>query len=87
MASRINFLGSPRIAPDHGIVVDALVDGQLVICHFAREVLDGTASNAASISVKELFENKRSALLQIAERKLRTGQFKSGKTQIGISDF
>jgi hypothetical protein len=38
MVTRIDF-GSPRIAPDQG-VVDALVDGQQLICHFAREVVD-----------------------------------------------
>ena len=27
MVTRIDFVGSPRIAPDQGIVVDALVDG------------------------------------------------------------
>ena len=86
MFKRIEFVGSPRGASGKGIVVDALADGLAVVCHFHPEVLKEAAANAASGSPKELFELKKSTLLQVAERKLRNGQFNSGKALIGTSD-
>ena len=86
MFRRIEFIGSPRVASGKGIVVDALADGLAVVCHFHPEVLNDAAAVAASACPKELFESKKSTLLQIAERKLRTGQFNSGKVLIGTSD-
>ena len=46
---RIEFIGSPRVAPDKGINVDAIVDGLEVICHFTRGVLEHMPMNGATV--------------------------------------
>jgi hypothetical protein len=87
MFRRIEFIGSPRVASGKGIVVDALADGLAVVCYFPSEVLNSAAASVASTCPKELFESKKSMLLQSAERKLRTSQFNSGKALISTSDI
>ena len=87
MVMRIEFIGSPRVAPDKGIVVDAIVDGQEVICHFQREVLQHMNGASVTPSAQEAFQARASALLEIVQRKIRSGGYRSGKTVITAADI
>jgi len=84
---RIEFIGSPRVAPDKGIVVDAIVDGQEVICHFVREVLEHMNGTTVPTTPQEAFQTRELALREIAQRKLRIGGFRSGKAVITTADL
>jgi hypothetical protein len=89
MVMRIEFIGSPRVAPDKGINVDAIVDGLEVICHFTRGVLEHMHMNGATVPTtpQEAFQAREAALLEIAQRKIRSGGFQSGKAVITTADL
>jgi hypothetical protein len=86
---RIEFIGSPRVAPDKGINVDAIVNGLEVICHFTRGVLEHTPKDGATVPTtpQEAFQARKAALLEIAQRKIRSGGFQSGKAVITTADL
>ena len=86
---RIEFIGSPRVAPDKGINVDAIVNGLEVICHFSQGVLEHMHTNGATVPTtpQEAFHSREAALLQIAQRKIRSGGFQSGKAVITTADL
>jgi hypothetical protein len=63
MVMRIEFIGSPRVAPDKGINVDAIVNGLEVICHFTQGVLEHMHMNGATVPTtpQEAFQAREAA--------------------------
>lgn len=83
----IDFVGPAVPAEDGGISFRAMVDGQPVACKFSMEALQDVNPNLTMAAPIEQFEARRSALLAVAEKKIRTGKVANGVVTVFTQDL
>jgi hypothetical protein len=84
---KIEFVGPASIAIDGGVDYPALLDGQVLACHFSYEALDDVEPDGILGNALDHFKNHQLKLLSIAEQKILGGHAHDGKIQIFSSDL
>jgi hypothetical protein len=84
---KIEFTGPARLADDGGVFYPALLDGQVLSCHFSYEALDDVEPDGILGDALVHFTNHQLKLLSIAEQKIRSGHAHDGQIQIFSSDL
>jgi hypothetical protein len=84
---KIEFIGPATIAKDGGVHYPALLDGQILTCHFSYEALDDIEPDGILGDALAHFKNHQLKLLSIAEQKILGGHAHDGAIQIFTSDL
>lgn len=84
---KIEFIGPATIANDGGVHYPALLDGQILTCHFSYAVLDDVEPDGILGDALAHFRNHQLKLLSIAEQKIQGGHAHDGHVQIFSSDL
>jgi hypothetical protein len=84
---KIEFIGPAAIANDGGVHYPALLDGQILTCHFSDEALDDVEPDGILGDALAHFKNHQLKLLSIAEQKIHGGHAHDGQIQIFSSDL
>jgi len=84
---KIEFIGPATIANDGGVHYPALLDGQILTCHFSYEALDDIEPVGILGDALTHFKNHQLKLLSIAEQKIRGSHAHDGQIQIFTSDL
>jgi hypothetical protein len=84
---KIEFTGPATIANDGGVQYPALLNGQIITCHFTYEALDDVEPDGIMDDALDHFKNHQLKLLSIAEQKIRGGHTHDGQIQIFTSDL
>lgn len=83
---KIEFPGPAVPAEDGGISFRAIVDGQTVACKFSMEALQDVDPSLTTASPAAQFEQSKSVLLSIAEKKIRAGHVSNGIVHVFTAD-
>ena len=83
----VSFPGPAIPAKDGGISFRAVVDGQTVACKFSTEALQDVKPSLTASPPSTQFEESKQVLLNIAEKKIRSGQVTEGVVRIFTADL
>ena len=83
----IEFPGPAVPAEDGGISYRALVDGETVACKFSTEALQDVNPDLTMSSSAVQFESSQARLLEVADKKIRSGHVVDGVVHIFTHDL
>jgi hypothetical protein len=83
----IEFLGPAVPAENGGISFRALVGDVTITCKFSMEILQDVNPDLTLASSDKQFEASKSALLAVAEKKIRAGLISNNVVQIFTGDL
>jgi len=83
----IEFIGPAEVADDGGVIFSAVVERDLIKCHFTVEVLQDLDPDDLHGDPIEQFEAHRLVLLSIAESKLQKKLSHNGVLSVYTSDL
>jgi len=84
---KIEFIGPATISIDGGVQYPALLNGQIITCHFTYEALDDVEPDGIMGDALTHFKNHQLKLLSIAEQKMLSGHAHDGQIQIFTLDL
>jgi hypothetical protein len=83
----IEFIGPASLAVDGGVFFPAVVDRNLINCHFTSEVLEDINPNDLHADPLATFEEHRLILLSIAESKIKKKLIHAGFVSVFSGDL